>query len=146
MAYNFRAVNREQGFLLPPDIRDWIPESDLAWFILDAVKQMNLQSFYRNYRRDGRGGASYPPDMMVSLLLYSYCLGERSSRRIERLCERDVGYRVITANSFPDQRTRRQSRRGRSPNARPRRKRPAKRSVVASRKSQTPRPVKPGQT
>ena len=105
MAYNFRAGNREQGFLLPPDIRDWIPESDLAWFMLDAVKQMDLQPFYRKYRRDGRGGASYRPDMMVPLLLYSYCLGERSSRRIERLCERDVGYRVITANSFPDHST-----------------------------------------
>ena len=105
MAYNFRGGNRDQGFLLPPDIRDWIPESDLAWFMLDAVKQMDLKPFYRKYRRDGRGGASYPPHMMVPLLLYSYCLGERSSRRIERLCERDVCYRVITANSFPDHST-----------------------------------------
>jgi transposase len=105
MAYNFRGGNRDQGFLLPPDIRDWIPESDLAWFVVDAVKEMDLQRFYRKYRRDGRGGASYPPEMMVSLLLYSYCLGERSSRRIEQLCERDVAYRVITANSFPDHST-----------------------------------------
>jgi transposase len=105
MAYNFRQCNREQKYLLPPDIREWIPGSDLAWFVLDAVKQMDLRAFYSGYRQDGRGGSAYPPDVMVSLLLYSYCMGERSSRRIERLCERDVAYRVITANSFPDHTT-----------------------------------------
>jgi len=68
--------------------------------MLDAVKQMDLRPFYRKYRRDGRDGASYGPDMMVPLLLYSYCPGERSTRRIERLCERDVGYRVIYSEQF----------------------------------------------
>jgi len=105
MAYNFRECNRDQRYLLPPDIREWIPQSDLAWFVLDAVNGMDLQAFYRKYRRDGRGGSAYRPDVMVTLLLYSYCMGERSSRRIERLCERDVAYRVITANSFPDHTT-----------------------------------------
>jgi len=105
MAYNFRVCNRDQGYLLPPDIRDWVPEGDLALFVVDAVKQMGLGDFYKSYRRDGRGGSAYPPETMVTVLLYSYCMGERSSRRIERLCERDVGYRVITGNTFPDHTT-----------------------------------------
>ena len=79
----------------------WLPEGDLAWFILDAVAQMNLAAITRTYRADGWGPAAYEPAMMVALLLYAYCLGERSSRRIERLCQRDVAFRVITANQGP---------------------------------------------
>lgn len=105
MAYNFRSCNREQSYLLPPDMREWIPEDDLAMFVMDAVKQMDLSEFFRLYRCDGRGGSAYMPEMMVTLLMYSYCLGERSSRRIERLCDRDVAYRVITGNTFPDHTT-----------------------------------------
>ena len=105
MAYNFRSCNREQSYLLPPDMREWIPEDDLAMFVMDAVKQMDLSEFFRLYRCDGRGGSAYMPEMMVTLLMYSYCLGERSSRRIERFCDRDVAYRVITGNTFPDHTT-----------------------------------------
>jgi len=66
---------------------------------------MELETFYARYRDDGWGNAAYEPSMMVSLLLYAYCLGERSSRRIERLCERDIGFRVIAANQVPDHST-----------------------------------------
>jgi len=64
--------------LLPPNVRDWIPEGDLVWFIIDAVEEMDLSSFYARYRPDGWGNAAYDPAMMASLLIYAYCLGERS--------------------------------------------------------------------
>lgn len=102
MGYNLIECNREQTYLLPPSMREWLPAGDLAWFVVDACNQMNLEKFYRGLRRDGRGGASFPPQMMVPLLVYAYCTGVRSSRQIERLCERDVAFRVIAANQAPD--------------------------------------------
>lgn len=105
MGYNFIECNREQMFLMPPSLRDWLAEKDLAWFILDAVAQMDLSGFYAKYRFDGKGQAAFDPSMMVSLLLYSYCNGIRSSRQIETLCERDIAYRVIAANQVPDHST-----------------------------------------
>lgn len=105
MGYNFLPCERDQLYLMPPALQDWLPEGDLAWFVLDAVAQMNLAKIERAYRADGWGSAAYAPAMMVALLLYAYCLGERSSRRIERLCERDVAFRVLTANQCPDHTT-----------------------------------------
>ena len=105
MGYNFLPCDRDQLYLMPPALQDWLPDGDLAWFILDAVGQMDLAKIERTYRADGWGAAAYMPAMMVALLLYAYCLGERSSRRIERLCERDVAFRVITANQGPDHTT-----------------------------------------
>jgi transposase len=105
MGYNFLPCEREQLYLLPPALQDWLPEGDLAWFILDAVAQMDLAKIEQAYRADGWGQAAYEPAMMVALLLYAYCLGERSSRRIERLCERDVAVRVLAANQRPDHTT-----------------------------------------
>ncbi len=102
MAYNFKECNRDQIFLLPPNVREWLPEGDLALFIIDAVAQMDLKAFYRKYRPDGRGQTAYEPSMMLTLLLYAYCVGIRSSRQIERLCERDIGFKVIAANQRPD--------------------------------------------
>jgi transposase len=90
---------------MPPALQDWLPEDDLAWFILDAVVQMDVAKIERTYRADGWGQAAYEPAMMVALLLYAYCLGERSSRRLERLCQRDVAFRVLTANQGPDHTT-----------------------------------------
>lgn len=103
--YNFRPTNREQGFLMPPDMKEWIPEGDLVWFVIDAVKQIDLGSFYRKYRQDGKGNTAYEPSMMVTLLIYAYCMGVRSSRKIERLCQMDVGFRVIAGNQGPDHST-----------------------------------------
>jgi len=102
MGCNFLPCEREPLSLMPPALQDWLPEGDLAWFLLDAVAQMNLTVITRTSRADGWGPAAYEPAMMVALLLYAYCLGERSSRRIERLCQRDVAFRVITANQGPD--------------------------------------------
>jgi len=105
MAYNFYQCNRNQTYLLPPSLKEWLPEGDLAWFVLDAVGQMDLAVFYERYREDGVGQRAYDPGMMVSLLVYAYSVGVRSSRKIEKLCERDVGFRVVTANKAPDHST-----------------------------------------
>ena len=102
MSYNLIECNREQMYLMPVSLEDWLPEGHLAWFILDAVEAIDLSRFYLKYRVDGWGRAAYDPQMMVSLLLYAYCLGVRSSRQIERACEMDVAFRVITANQKPD--------------------------------------------
>lgn len=103
--FNFISADRDQPYLLPPSLQEWLPENHLAWFVLDAVDQMNVRAFYRGFREDGRGGAAFEPSLMVSLLLYGYCVGERSSRQIERLCETDVAFRVIAANLKPDHAT-----------------------------------------
>jgi transposase len=105
MAMNFLACDREQAFLMPPDPRDWLPEGHLAWFVLESVEQMDLAAFYGSYRVDGWGRAAFEPSMMVSLLLYAYARGERSSRGIERKCVEDVAYRVIAAQQKPDHAT-----------------------------------------
>ena len=102
---NFLACDREQAFLMPPDPRGWLPEGHLAWFVLASVEQIDLRAFYDSYRSDGSGRAAFEPSMMVSLLLYSYARGERSSRGIERGCVEDVAYRVIAAEQKPDHAT-----------------------------------------
>jgi transposase len=102
MNYNFRGGNREQMSLMPPAITDWLPSEHLAWFIIDAVESMDLSPFYAKYRTNGQGNAAWHPKMMVALLLYAYCHGERSSRKIEKLCNESVPYRVITGNELPD--------------------------------------------
>jgi transposase len=102
---NFLACDREQAFLMPPDPRDWLPEDHLAWFVLASVEQMDLSTFFAAYRRDGWGRAAFDPSMMVSLLLYAYARGERSSRGIERRCVEDVAFRVIAAQQKPDHAT-----------------------------------------
>ena len=84
MAQNFIGCDRDQSFLLPPDVRDWLPEGHLAWFVLDAVAGMDLSGFYGAYRADGVGRRAYDPAMMVALLLYGYSRGVRSARAIER--------------------------------------------------------------
>ena len=105
MAQNFLTCDREQSFLLPPDLRDWLPEDHLAWFVVDVVGVMDLAGFYAGYREDGLGRAAYEPSMMVALILYCWSRGIRSSRRIERACLEDVACRVIAANQRPDHAT-----------------------------------------
>ena len=70
MAQNFIESRREQGFLLPPDVREWLPADHLAWFVIDAVAGMDLSAFYAAYRADGHGRAAYEPSLMVALVLY----------------------------------------------------------------------------
>jgi len=105
VGYNFLAVERDQVFLMPPSLTEWVEEDHLAWFVLDAVEQMDLSAFHAGYRADGWGRAAHDPKMMVALTLYAYCIGVRSSRAIERACRVDVALRVITANQIPDHTT-----------------------------------------
>jgi transposase len=105
MAQNFLACDRDQELLLPPSLREWLPEGHFAWFVIDAVAELDLSAFFACYRVDGHGRAAHDPAMMVALLLYAYAIGERSSRRIERRCVEDVAARVICANQAPDHTT-----------------------------------------
>lgn len=91
--------------LMPPSVRDWLPEEHLAFFVLDTVAELDLTEFFAAYRADGRGGSVYDPSTMLAVLLYAYCTGERSSRRVERRLVEDVGYRVVAANQQPDHAT-----------------------------------------
>jgi transposase len=102
---NFIEGRREQGFLLPPDVREWLPADHLAWFVIDAVAEMDLSAFYGAYRADGHGRAAYEPSLMVALVLFAFATRQRSSRAIERHCRQDVAYRVITGNLVPDHAT-----------------------------------------
>ncbi|HZI90198.1 MAG TPA: transposase [Thermoleophilaceae bacterium] len=105
MSQNFIVCDREQELLLPPSLREWLPEGHLAWFVLAAVQEMDLSGFYGAYRLDGHGRPAHEPGMMVALLLYAYAKGQRSSRVIERECVEDIAYRVIAANQVPDHTT-----------------------------------------
>ncbi len=102
MPQNFIECDREQVLLMPPSLREWLPEDHLAWFVLAAVEEMDLAAFYAVYRQDGHGRAAHDPAMMVALLLYAYAKGERSSRGIERRCVEDVAFRVVASNQRPD--------------------------------------------
>jgi transposase len=105
MPQNFIACDRDQELLLPPSLREWLPEDHLAWFVLASVEEMDLSAFYGVYRGDGHGRAAHEPAMMIALLLHAYCKGQRSSRVIERECVEDVAFRVIAANQRPDHTT-----------------------------------------
>lgn len=105
MAMNFIGYDRDQVFLMPPSLREWVPDDHLVWTILDAVAEMDLGAFYGDYRADGHGRPAYEPSMMVALLLYAYARGNRSSRAVERALVEDVAYRVVAGNLVPDHST-----------------------------------------
>ena len=90
---------RDQAFLLPPDLRNWIPEDDLAHFVIEAVERLEMRAFKVNHR--GAGSAQYHPRMMLALVIYCYANGIFSSRRIERATHRDIGVRFVAANTHP---------------------------------------------
>jgi len=96
----FVDCERDQAFLLPPDLRDWIPEDDLAHFVIEAVERVEMSAFKVNHR--GTGSAQYHPRMMLALLIYCYANGIFSSRRIERATHRDIAVRFVAANVHPD--------------------------------------------
>jgi len=98
----FKDCDREQMYLLPPSLKDWLPEGHLALFILEVVERLDLSEIYASYGGDGRGQPPYDPRMMTALLLYAYSVGRPSSRKIERACVEDVAFRVIAANQRPD--------------------------------------------
>src|SRR3954452_13908881 len=105
MGPSFIACDRDQSFLMPPDLREWLPENHLAWFVIAAVEEMDLYPLSEAYRVDGRSRPAYEPAMMVTLLLYAYARGIRSSRKIERACTEDVAFRVVAALQHPDHAT-----------------------------------------
>jgi transposase len=93
MGQNFSSCDRGQTFLLSPLLTDWLEEDYLVWTVLGAVEQMNLGAFCGAYCATGQGRAAYDPALMVALLLYSYAVGLRSSRQVERACRGDVAPR-----------------------------------------------------
>jgi transposase len=105
MPRNFIECDGDQPSLMPPSLREWLPEDDLAWCVIDAEKEMDVSAFYAAYREDGRGRPAYEPSMMVALVLFAFATKQRSSRGIERHCRRDIAYRVITSNEVPDHAT-----------------------------------------
>jgi transposase len=100
MAHRFQNIDRNTPLLLPPDLRDWVPEDDLVHFIISAVERLPLSTFAVNQK--GCGDAQYPPHAMLALLIYCYANGLFSSRRIERATYRDVAVRYLMANLHPD--------------------------------------------
>ena len=100
MATRFVNVDRNTPMLLPPDLRDWVPQGDMVHFVIEAVEGMRLNTLKVNRR--GSGSEQYPPKMMIGLLIYCYANGIFSSRRIERATYRDVGVRYLTGDTHPD--------------------------------------------
>jgi transposase len=105
MAREFAGVDRGQLLLMPPSLSEWLPEDHLVWSVLGAVDQMDLAHFRAAYRLGAAGRAPFDPAVMVALLLYAYARGIRSSRGIERACQEDVAFKVITGLRTPDHST-----------------------------------------
>jgi transposase len=107
VGYNFISCDRDQQFLMPPSLNEWLPKDHLARFVVEIVDMLDLSPFYARRRADGWGRAAYDPKMMVALLIYAYATGTRSSRRIESRLIEDVAFRFIAANESPEPRHRR---------------------------------------
>lgn len=103
MGKTFRAYDMSQLLLLPPDMRQWLPDDHLALYVSDIVEQLDLSAIRQSYEAgDGRGRPPYHPRMMVKLLIYGYCVGKMSSRKLEQASYDDVGFRVLSGNQQPD--------------------------------------------
>jgi transposase len=101
----FRPYDPDQAFLMPASMRDWLPSNHLAYFLSDVVDQLDLSSVMERYAGEERGFPPYHPRMMVKVLLYAYCIGVPSSRKIAKRLEEDIAFRVLAANNTPDFRT-----------------------------------------
>jgi transposase len=104
MSKTFRPYDPEQAFLMPASLQDWLPKGHLAYFISDVVDHLDLSAIMSCYEEE-KGYPPYHPAMMVKVLLYAYCIGVPSSRKIEKRLEEDIGFRVLSANNTPDFRT-----------------------------------------
>ncbi|MBG0831101.1 transposase [Planomonospora sp. ID67723] len=102
MARGFRRVDRDQQFLLPVDMREWLPDDHVVWVLLEVVEHLDVAALEARYAQSGPGRRAYDPRMLLSLLIYAYSAGVRSSRQIERLCRTDVAMRVICGLQVPD--------------------------------------------
>ena len=105
MPTTFRDFNPDQIIMLPPDLRDWLPEGHLAYQVADLVGALDLGAFFLPYEGDGRRNCPYNPEMMVRVLIYGYCRGVFSSRRLARYLREDVGGRYLAAGNLPAHRT-----------------------------------------
>jgi transposase len=105
MAKTFRSYVPEQDFLLPPSLRDWLPADHLAYFVSDLVDQLDLSAITAPYEEEERGYPPYHPVMLTKVLLYAYCVGVFSSRKIQRRLSEDVAFRLLAADNQPDFRT-----------------------------------------
>jgi transposase len=105
MAKGYRPVRRDQPFLLPPDMREWLAGDHLVWLVIRAVERMDTSAFHAGRRTGGAGAAGYDPDMLVTLLVWAYAQGISSSRRMESLCGTDVAFRVVCGGNLPDHST-----------------------------------------
>jgi transposase len=103
MGKSFRSDDLNQALLLPPSLHDWLPEKHLARFLVDVVETLDFGAIYASYEaKDGRGQAAYAPEMMLRVLLYGYCVGVFSSRKIEARTHEDVAFRFLSADEHPD--------------------------------------------
>jgi transposase len=102
VAKDYRPVDRDQAFLLPPSMIDWLPDEHLVWFVIEAVRQLDTTALHVRARLGGVGRRGYDPDMLLTLWMYAMAHGQRSSRQIERLCGTDVAFRIICASDVPD--------------------------------------------
>jgi len=105
MAYHYIGGERDQLFLLPISMCDWLSEGHLAWWVIEVVEAIDTARLHLLHPNDGPGRPAYDPDMMLTLLLYAYMMGQRSSRRIEAACRTDAAYRVICGDVVPDHAT-----------------------------------------
>src|SRR5467141_5154662 len=105
MAKTYKTYLPEQDLLLPPSLRDWLPENHLVYCVSDVVDQLNLSAIESVYEEEERGQPPYHPRMMTKILIYGYCVGEFSSRRMQKKLSEDVGFRVLAAGNEPDFRT-----------------------------------------
>jgi transposase len=105
MAKVYRPYFPEQDFLLPPSLREWLPESHLAYFVSDLIDHLDLSRIEQHYEREERGYPPYHPRMMTKILVYGYCVGVFSSRRIEKRMSEDIAFRVLASGNEPDFRT-----------------------------------------
>jgi transposase len=105
MAKVYRPYFPEQDFLLPPSLREWLPEDHLSYFVSDLIDQLDLSQIEQHYEREERGYPPYHPRMMTKVLVYGYCVGVFSSRRLEKRLSEDMAFRVLAAGNEPDFRT-----------------------------------------
>ncbi len=99
---NFRSYDPDQLMLLPPSLHDWLPEGHLAYFVRETILELDLSAILGTYDCSKGGYPAYHPVMMTQLLAYGYCVGIRSSRKIERATHEVVPFRVLAANQHPD--------------------------------------------
>jgi transposase len=107
MAKSYRPVVRDQQYLMPENMRDWLPDNHVVWFVIDVIEQADMSVFEGRRRRRSTatstaGQRGYDPSMLAALLIYAYCVGIPSSRRIEQLCRTDVAFRIACAGDVPD--------------------------------------------